>query len=210
VTRVQLVDYDAGNMFSIHRALMEVGADVRVVSGAEDWDPDIGHVVLPGVGAFGHGMGVLRAHGLDVALRDHAVRGRPLMGVCLGAQLLFERSEEFGSHEGLGLLPGAVRRIPADAGRVPHVGWAPTELDRPDHPLLGGYDGRPWFYFVHSFMFEPSGPGDLLAHVRIGPSSVAAAAGRDSVVGVQFHPERSGPVGIGLLRRFLAWGGDDA
>lgn len=210
MTRVQLVDYDAGNMFSIQRALMEAGADVRIVSDAGEWDSSVGHVVLPGVGAFGHGMEVLHAHGLDVALRDHAARGHPLLGVCLGAQLLFERSEEFGSHEGLGLLPGAVRRIPRDAGRIPHVGWAPTELDRSAHPLLGGHDGRPWFYFVHSFMFEPSDPRDLLAHARVGPRSVAAAAGRGPVVGVQFHPERSGPVGIGLLRRFLTWGGDDA
>ena len=210
MTVVQLVDYDAGNMFSIHRALEAVGAEVRVVVDADAWDPDVAHAVLPGVGAYGHGMRVLGDRGLDRALRDHAGRGRPLLGVCLGAQLLFERSEEFGDHAGLGLLPGTVRRIPADAGRVPHVGWAPTDLDRPEHPVLRGLGGRPWFYFVHSYMFEPEDAAHLVAHAEVGSRSVAAAAGLGSVLGVQFHPERSGPVGIDLLRNFIAWGGADA
>lgn len=207
---VQLVDYRAGNLFSIRRALEFVGAEVVIVGSSDDWDPRGTHIVLPGVGAYAAGMEVLRTLGLDVGMRERAGSGMPLLGICLGAQLLFDTSEEFGRHEGLGLLEGEVRRLPEDSGRVPHIGWARcgrTDEDR--HPVLEGGE-EAWMYFVHSFVFEPRGTARRLLLATAGGASFTAAAGAGNVLGLQFHPERSGEEGLQLLRRFCAWGGDDA
>ncbi len=207
---VQLVDYRAGNLFSIRRALEFVGAQVSVVRSSDDWDPKATHVVLPGVGAYAAGMEVLTGLGLDSGLRERAAAGVPLLGVCLGAQLLFESSEEFGSHDGLGLLSGAVRRLPEDAGRVPHIGWAVCDPHSDGgHSVLSAAPGT-WMYFVHSYMFEPAGATRRLLSASAGRARFAAAAGEGSVLGVQFHPERSGDAGLQLLQRFCAWGGENA
>jgi len=209
-THVQLVDYRAGNLFSIRRALEVVGAEVSVVRASSDWDDTATHVVLPGVGAYGAGMTELRDSGLDGGLQQRVREGLPLLGICLGAQLLFERSEEFGRHEGLGALAGEVNLLPADSGRVPHIGWAPcVEHEGASHPVLRGLSA-PWFYFVHSYHFEPSPPTRRLLTARAGQIQFTAAAGSGSVLGVQFHPERSGDAGLHLLRNFCAWGGEDA
>jgi glutamine amidotransferase len=207
---VQLVDYRAGNLFSIRRAIEHVGAEVVLVRSADDWDPRATHVVLPGVGAYAAGMDVLRERELDAGMRERAAAGMPLLGICLGAQLLFESSEEFGRHTGLGLLAGQVQRLPAGSGRVPHIGWAVCETgDERPHPVLEGH-GRSWMYFVHSYVFEPRDATRRLLTAVAGEAPFAAAAGAGNVLGVQFHPERSGEEGLKLLRRFCAWGGDDA
>ncbi len=210
VARVQLVDYRAGNLFSIRRALEVVGAEVSIVRTRSDWDDSATHVVLPGVGAYATGMTALRDAGLDVGLRERARKGLPLLGICLGAQLLFERSDEFGRHEGLGLLAGEVALLPADSGRVPHIGWAPCAgQEGLLHPVLQGI-AAPWFYFVHSYYFAPQSPTRRLLSATVGRVEFTAAAGYESVLGVQFHPERSGEAGLDLLRNFCAWEGDDA
>ncbi len=207
---VQLVDYRAGNLFSIRRALEVVGAEVSVVRTPSDWDEMATHFVLPGVGAYAAGMAALRDSGLDVGLQQRAREGLPLLGICLGAQLLFERSDEFGRHEGLGALAGEVDLLPADSGRVPHIGWAPCvgQTGQP-HPVLQGLESS-WFYFVHSYHFEPAPPTRRLLTATAGRVQFVAAAGIGSVLGVQFHPERSGDAGLRLLRNFCAWGGRDA
>jgi glutamine amidotransferase len=209
-TLVQLVDYRAGNLFSIRRALEFVGAEVAVIRSSDDWDPRGTHIVLPGVGAYAAGMDVLRSSGLDDGMRGRAADGVPLLGICLGAQLLFEASQEFGRHEGLGLLEGEVVRLPEGSGRVPHIGWARCEVagDHP-HPVFEG-DSGDWMYFVHSYVFEPRGATRRLFAAEAGGAPFTAAAGTGNVLGVQFHPERSGEEGLQLLRRFCAWGGDDA
>jgi glutamine amidotransferase len=207
---VQLVDYRAGNLFSIRRALEFIGAEVHVVRSAQDWDARSTHVVLPGVGAFAAGMEVLDGLGLTAGLRERAADGLPLLGICLGAQLLFESSEEFGSHDGLGILEGAVRRLPPGSGRVPHIGWARCEpVADGEHPVLPTTAGT-WMYFVHSYMFEPTGATRRLLFAAAGGAGFTAAAGAGSVLGVQFHPERSGDEGLELLRRFCAWEGEHA
>jgi imidazole glycerol phosphate synthase glutamine amidotransferase subunit len=207
---VQLVDYRAGNLFSIRRALEFVGAQVSVVRSPEDWDPRATHVVLPGVGAYAAGMDVLTGLGLDFGLRERAAAGVPLLGICLGAQLLFASSEEFGSHVGLGLLDGAVRRLPEGSGRVPHIGWAVCEPHSDGEHTVLSTASDTWMYFVHSYMFEPTGATRRLLTATAGGAVFAAAAGAGNVLGVQFHPERSGDAGLQLLRRFCAWGGENA
>ena len=208
--RVQLVDYRAGNLFSIRRALEVVGAEVTVVRNASDWSPDGTHIVLPGVGAYAAGMEVLVAEGLDAGLRERVAQGIPLLGICLGAQLLFEHSDEFGRHPGLGLLPGVVRLLPTAAGRVPHIGWAACDrTEGAPHPVLSDADGS-WMYFVHSFHFEPTPPARRLLTASVGEAPFTAAAGVGNVLGVQFHPERSGEDGLALLRRFCDWDGQYA
>lgn len=208
--RVQLVDYRAGNLFSIRRALEVVGAEVTVIRSASDWEDDGTHVVLPGVGAFAAGMSALVGEGLDAGLRERVAEGLPLLGICLGAQLLFDDSDEFGRHPGLGLLPGEVRLLPSEAGRVPHIGWAAcSRSDGPPHPVLPDADGT-WMYFVHSFHFGPTPPARRLLTASAGAAPFTAAAGAGNVLGVQFHPERSGEDGLELLRRFCRWDGQHA
>ncbi len=193
------MDSGVGNVPNAARGLARAGAEVEISS-----DPGTvraaERLVLPGVGAFPAAMARLSERGLDTAVRAAAARGASVLGICLGHQLLFESSEEFGSTPGLGLLPGRVSALPADA-RVPNVGWCEIEAARPD-PLLVGLEGGAWMYFVHSFAAEPD-PGDLVATVRVGGRDVAAAARRGRVAGVQFHPEKSGAAGARLLANFL-------
>ncbi len=197
--RVAVVDSGVGNVPNAVRGLARAGADVVLAreGGALDGAE---RVVLPGVGAFPAAMAHLRATGLDAAVRGAAARGVPVLGICLGHQLLFETSDEFGPTRGLGLLPGRVVALPATA-RVPHTGWSRIAPVRPD-PLLAGLEAGAWMYFVHSFVAEPAAP-DLLATVPFGGAQVCAAARRGTVRGVQFHPEKSAAAGARLLANFL-------
>jgi glutamine amidotransferase len=196
---VVVVDSGVGNVPNAVRGLARAGvaavlsADPEVVRRAD-------RIVLPGVGAFPAAMSRLRATGLDLAVREAAGRGVPILGICLGHQLLFEMSEEFGATPGLALLPGKVVALPR-SGRVPHMGWSPIRALRPD-PLLGGLDGGGWMYFVHSFVALPE-PADQLATVEFGGEHVCAAVRRANVYGVQFHPEKSGSAGTRVLVNFL-------
>ncbi|PDO11352.1 MAG: imidazole glycerol phosphate synthase subunit HisH [Candidatus Reconcilbacillus cellulovorans] len=196
---IGIVDYGMGNLHSVRKAIERLGYEAVVTADAAKL-ASCSAAVLPGVGAFGDAMRELRASGLDRAVIGFAASGRPLLGICLGMQLLFEESEEFGRHEGLGLLPGRVVRF--DAGlKVPHMGWNELCLERPDHPLFAGFSGG-YVYFVHSYHACVGCRDDLLATTDYG-GPVAAVVGRGNVFGMQFHPEKSGAVGIALLANFL-------
>ncbi len=211
--KVSVVDYGAGNLLSVTRALAHVGAAPVLVSDSAAI-AEAGLLVLPGVGAFGAAMRELSARGLVEPLRVHARSGRPFLGICLGKQLLMEGSDEFGSHEGLGLIPGRVAAVPATGAdgmphRIPHIGWA--DLAEPTPGRWSGtifQDARPGasVYFVHSFHACPADPADLLATVEYDGIHVTAAIGRGNITGCQFHPEKSGETGLALLRRFVAGG----
>jgi glutamine amidotransferase len=196
---VVVVDSGVGNIPNAVRGLERAGAavtlsaDAEVVAGAE-------RLVLPGVGAFPAAMARLAERGLDRAIRTAAERGAPVLGICLGHQLLFDRSDEFGTTAGLGLIPGVVRALPPVA-RIPHMGWSELSIAHPD-PLVDGLDAGAWMYFVHSFAAEPA-DGAELATVAFGPASVCAVVRRGNVCGAQFHPEKSGAAGARLLANFL-------
>jgi glutamine amidotransferase len=193
--QVAVVDYGAGNLVSITQALETVGAAVRVARRPEDLE-GVAAIVVPGVGASRPSMERLRRRGLDTAIREAVAGGTWYLGVCLGLQLLFERSEEDGARM-LGLLPGNVVRI-ADAPRLPHIGWNSIEPVR-EHPLLGGLRPGAPAYFVHSFVGEPVNAGVVVAETEHG-SRFASVIASDRLLGVQFHPERSGEDGLRLLR----------
>jgi len=209
--RVTVVDYGIGNLYSVRRAFESVGAEVDFAGDAGGIE-NAGPLVLPGVGAFADGMAGLFERRLVEPLRRHALAGRPLLGICLGMQMLAEASEEFGVHEGLGLVPGRVRAIAdrdADGHplKIPHIGWTP--LVRPDgvswagSPLDTTLEGSA-VYLVHSFAVVPRDAADRLADCLYGGQRICAALRRGRIFGAQFHPEKSGPVGLEMLRRFLA------
>ncbi len=200
---ILIVDYGVGNLRSVQKALEHVGAPATISADAATMeatarDPSSA-IVLPGVGAFGDGMRELQRRGLVDPLLRLARSGKPLLGICLGMQLLFERSEEMGEHKGLGLLPGQVLRFPPGPLKVPHVGW--NQLHPRQHPLLAGIADGAHTYFVHSYYAAPAEPGDVLATTDYG-LEFAAVVGRDQVWGAQFHPEKSQEVGLQLLANF--------
>ena len=199
--QVAVIDYDAGNTLSVTRALEKVGAGVDLTSDPERVK-DADAVVLPGVGAFGDCMRKLAGRGMDAACREAFRSGKPFLGVCVALQVIFEDSEESPGAEGLGLLPGSVRRFKGGDLKVPHMGWNELRLVR-DHPVLDGLDGED-FYFVHSYYPEPAEPADLIGETEYGVR-FCAAAGRENLVAVQFHPEKSSRAGLGLYENFLAW-----
>jgi glutamine amidotransferase len=201
--RLVLVDYGAGNLRSVENALraagagpVEVSADPAAVAAAD-------RVVLPGVGAFAACMaGLVAIPGMVEALRETAItRTRPFLGICVGMQLMADAGEEHGIHPGFGWIPGRVRQItPADpALKVPHMGWNDVRPATP-HPLISAGEA----YFVHSYALSPEDPATLLATTDHG-GTLAAAVGRDNLIGVQFHPEKSQLYGLGFLAQFLAW-----
>jgi imidazole glycerol-phosphate synthase subunit HisH len=195
-----IIDYGMGNLRSVEKALMAVG-DQAVIS----QDPEVvrhsDRLILPGVGAFGDAMSNLKQAGLDLAIRDAVAQGKPLLGLCLGLELLFSESEEFGRHEGLNLIPGHVRKFEETALRVPHVGWNQIESLRPD-PLLENLPDGSYFYFVHSFFVEPDRSDNALAWTNYG-GPFCSIARHENVWGAQFHPEKSQDAGKRLLRNFL-------
>jgi imidazole glycerol-phosphate synthase subunit HisH len=198
---IAVVDYDAGNTLSVTKALGKVGAQVDLTP-----DPEkvlaADAVVLPGVGAFGDCMRKLGERGMDEACLVAYRSGKPFLGVCVGLQVLFEGSEESPGQRGLGLLPGKVVRIAANGLRVPHMGWNELRVARP-HPLLDGLNGEA-FYFVHSYHPRPREPRDLLGVADYG-EALCAAAGRENLAAIQFHPEKSGRAGLTLYENFLSW-----
>ena len=198
---VAVVDYDAGNTLSVTRALEKVGADVELTPTPERvLAADA--VVLPGVGAFGDCVRKLRDRGMDEACLEAFRSGKPFLGVCVALQVIFESSEESPGVRGLGLLPGGVVRFGGDDLKVPHIGWNELSLVRA-HPVLDGLDGEA-FYFVHSYYPEPADDADLLGETEYG-ARFCSAAGRENLVAVQFHPEKSSRAGLKLYENFLLW-----
>ena len=200
---IAIIDYGVGNLFSLSSSLRTVGAEV-VVTDDREILKKADRLILPGVGAFADAAAKLRADGLDSFVREQAASGKPLLGICLGMQLLFEKSYEFGEHQGLGLIPGEIvpmqGTIPADL-KIPQIGWNSLHIVR-EHPLFANTNEGDFVYFVHSFHAEDCGEA-LLATTDYG-TTVTAAAARDNVCGTQFHPEKSGEVGLSILRAFCA------
>ncbi|MET0250192.1 MAG: imidazole glycerol phosphate synthase subunit HisH [Sphingobium sp.] len=198
-----LIDYEAGNLHSVHNALRKAGAQDVVVTADADVVAKADRIVLPGVGAFRACRDALVAIPGMVEAMGEAVgkRGTPFLGVCVGMQLLADAGEEFGRHPGLGWIPGTVRRIePADASvKVPHMGWNDVTLRQP-HGLLETGEA----YFLHSYHFDAADAAHVAAVTDHGGPLVAAVA-RDTIIGCQFHPEKSQTYGLAFLSRFLAW-----
>lgn len=215
-----IVDCGIGNLFSIRRAVAKLGQSAEVSD-----DPrrirEAGRLILPGVGAFGDVMASLRAKGLVAPLREHAASGRPLLGICLGMQLLFSESLEFGRHEGLGIIPGRVTRVFDEAGsppgwKLPHIGWNRIHPPRPDdasvwgESVFAGLAPRTFVYFVHSFAAVPEDPAAILAETAYGPARFCSAVRVGQVSACQFHPELSYLSGLRILANFLGVDAADA
>lgn len=196
--QVAIIDYGVGNLRSVEKAFVATGCDA-IVSSDENVLRQAERLVLPGVGAFGACMNALIERGFDQLVRERVAAGTRLLGVCVGMQLLFEQSEEFGKKAGLGLLRGRVRRFAGDL-RVPQVGWNQVR-QRVSHSLLKGIEDASFFYFVHSYYCEPADDDVILGQTDYGVSYASMIAS-EHVCGVQFHPEKSQTAGLQLLSNF--------
>jgi glutamine amidotransferase len=206
--KVTVVDYGSGNLLSMSRGLETAGGDVKVSS-----DPDVianaERLVLPGVGAFGKVKELLHSNGMHDAVRNFISKGNPFLGVCVGMQMLMQSSEEFGDHKGFGIFNGRVIKIPTTSTNnkphpVPHIGWSeliPT-LCSWDNTILSGLNSANSVYFVHSFHANPDNQKDCIATCNYNGRTLTAAIMKDNVIGVQFHPEKSGALGISILHNF--------
>ena len=201
---IAIIDYGVGNLFSLSSSLNMIGAECVITS-----DPVLiksaDRIILPGVGAFGDAREKLRESGLDKLIVSEVNSGKKIMGICLGMQMLFERSFEYGEHEGLGLVPGSVvsmeGRISPEL-KIPHIGWNSLDVKK-SHPVFKYVKNGDFVYFVHSYYAEGCGEA-LLANTDYGVPITAAVA-NGNVTGMQFHPEKSGEVGLGILKAFAEW-----
>ena len=207
---ITIIDYGLGNLLSVSRGFEHFGTRVTITS-----DPkvliDSSLVVLPGVGAFPNAMALLEKHNLIEALKEYGKSGKPLLAICLGMQLLMDESEEFAPTAGLGLIPGRVVSIPSqdslgEKTKVPHIGWSslhPSHLEEKwSGTLLEDNDVGDPVYFVHSFQALPEDPANEIAYTKYGGHRISAVISKDNIVGCQFHPEKSGQLGLKIMRRF--------
>ena len=199
---VTVIDYGVGNLFSLRSSLEAIGQQVIVTS-----DPNeirmAEKLILPGVGAFADAIAKLRESGLDKIVKERAQAGVPIMGICLGMQLLFEKSYEYGEHEGLSLIPGSVvpmAGVIEEGLKIPHIGWNALSFGESKHPLFRYLKEGEHVYFVHSYYATSCDP-HIIATTQYGATLTAAVA-KDNVFGTQFHPEKSGEVGLAILRAF--------
>ena len=209
--KVTVIDYGLSNLRSVQNAFAHCGAETLLTSSVADVRAAEA-LVLPGVGAFRDGMAGLERLGLVEVIRQKAAEGTPLLGICLGMQMLFDESEEFGTYPGLGLIPGQVVKIPdtdaqGNPQKVPHISWDPL-LPAGGHTdfagtVLAGVTPGQECYFIHSYEAKPAHEADRLADTRYGGRNVCAVAAHGSVVGCQFHPEKSGPVGLSIISQFI-------
>lgn len=210
--QVTVLDYGIGNLLNVVRALEHCGATVRVAERASEVSEMPDRMVLPGVGAFANAAIEIRQRGFDDLVHRFAATQRPFLGICVGAQLLFDVSEEHGEHPGLGLIPGRVQAVPSVAPdgatlRIPHIGWSRLALPGPRTdwqrtPLAGVSPGES-VYFVHSYAAVPTDDAHRLADTHYHGVRICAAVARDNIFGCQFHPERSAAAGLGILQQFL-------
>lgn len=200
---VGIIDYGVGNLFSLKSSFKEIGAEAFVSSNPQEL-AKADRLVLPGVGAFGNAVEKLRASGLDKFVIEQANSGKPLLGICLGMQMLFDDSFEYGHHEGLGLLRGSVvpmeGKLPKEL-KIPHIGWNALHKENPNSKILANVQEGQHVYFVHSFFV--TGCEESLASTTEYGISITASVEKDSIYGCQFHPEKSGQVGLNILREFV-------
>ena len=199
---IAIINYGVGNLFSLKSSLNYIGADVKVTDSAEDLR-EADRIILPGVGAFSDAIEKLRATGLDRVLIEEAHRGKPLMGICLGMQMLFEKSLEYGEYEGLGLLQGkvvAMQGVIPTGLKIPHIGWNALRFTQEDCPLFKYVNNGDCVYFVHSY-YATDCSRSTAAVTEYGAELTAASAYKN-IFGCQFHPEKSGDVGLNILRAF--------
>lgn len=199
---VAIVDYGVGNLFSLKSSLGAIGAEAVVTADAEALRA-ADRIILPGVGAFGDAVQKLRATGLDKVVLEQASAGKPIMGICLGMQMLFEKSYEYGEYDGLGLIPGTIRPIsdviPKDL-KIPHIGWNALHFASEKHPIFKYLKEGDFVYFVHSY-YGAQCDDSVIATAEYGAQLTAAVA-KGNVCGCQFHPEKSGNVGLRILKAF--------
>ena len=208
---VAIVDYGLGNLYSVHRALEVCGVRDICISSNPAKILAADRVVLPGVGSFYNGINGLRESGLDIAIHKFVDSGRPLLGICLGMQLFATTSMEFGTHYGLDLIPGQVNAIPPDSVKdvpikIPFIGWSSLDCPRNinwDKSVLTTLTQEHYVYLVHSFHFMPVKQANILATYQYGGHNITAAIKKNNITGVQFHPEKSGKVGLSILLNYL-------
>lgn len=207
---ITIIDYGLGNLLSVSRGFEHCGAKVRITS-----DPkkilNSSRLILPGVGAFPNAMALLEKYNLIETLKEYGKSGKPLLAICLGMQLLMDESEEFTRTVGLGLIPGRVVSIPSQDSlgaitKIPHIGWSPLRPsnleERWSNTLLKDNDAGDSVYFVHSFQVLPEDPAHEIAYTKYGEHRISSVISKDSIVGCQFHPEKSGLTGLKIMYRF--------
>ena len=207
--KILVVDYGFGNLFSIAKAFQHLGVEAVVSDNPKNVNGADG-LILPGVGAFGDGMASLKKRGFIKPIIDFVKSGKSLLGICLGMQFLFEQSEEFGKHNGLGLIKGVVRKISLpdkSTNKIPHIGWNDLLIPNPknnwSNTVLATVKEREQVYFVHSFAGYPSQKKDILANTIYGGKTITAVVTKKNIIGTQFHPEKSGKVGLKILSQFI-------
>ena len=198
---IAIVDYGAGNLLSVKKALDFIGAE-SVITASADEIKNADGVILPGVGSFGNAMESMRDSGLVETVRAAALSGRPFLGICLGLQLLFESSEESPGVEGLGVLKGKILKIPSDNLKVPHMGWNSLEIKK-STPLFDGICDGAYVYFVHSYYLSAGDISDVSSTTEYGVT-IHASVAKGNLFATQFHPEKSGDVGIQMLKNFVS------
>lgn len=200
---IAIIDYGVGNLFSVEKAVAALGADVQVTSNVETIEA-ADKIILPGVGAFGDCMKNLEATGLVPTIKQLVADGRPMLGICVGLQILFDGSEESPGAKGLGLIPGMVKKIQAQGLKIPHMGWNSLDIRANREPcdLFHGLSEHPYVYFVHSYHAVPEDPSVITATTEYGERLTASVA-VGNLQATQFHPEKSGDVGLSILRNFI-------
>lgn len=200
---IAIIDYDAGNLRSVEKALLSIGEET-IVTRKHDEILAADKVILPGVGAFGDAMRKLKEYGLVDTIHEAVDSGKPFLGICLGLQLLFRRSDESDGVEGLSILPGEILRIPDAPGiKIPHIGWNSLEVSEGAR-LFKGLGENPYVYFVHSYYLKADDDSIVAATAEYGGTFIHASVQKDNVYACQFHPEKSGSVGMQILKNFAA------
>lgn len=207
MSKIAVIDYEAGNLRSVQKAFESLGYDAVVTSDAQIIK-SAHKVVLPGVGAFGDCVGGLEKAGLRETVLGVIDSGRPFLGICVGMQMLFDKSYEFGEHDGLGIFRGSVQKFPGEivkqGMKIPHMGWNSLSIKQKNHPVLKGINDGDMVYFVHSYYVQSEDSSVIAAECEYGVTFTAAAA-RDNIFATQFHPEKSQATGLRLLKNFGEW-----
>lgn len=198
--KIALIDYDAGNLFSVERALRAVKADYQLTDKPSDVSK-ADKIIVPGVGAFAIGMQNLAKRGLILPIKKAAKKDKSILGICLGMQLLMDYSEEFGKHQGLGLLKGGVNKIKTKA-KLPQIGWNTVKIIKASQ-LTTKIKNNDWFYFVHSYVIRPKNNNQVFGITEYGKDEFCSIISYNQVYGVQFHPEKSGPSGLKIYHNFI-------